>query len=256
MSLKGKVAIVTGGSRGIGKAIALTLIREGAKVAITYVSDSSKAKAESIQEEAKSLGGELAIIKADSAKIDAPKIIVNETLKALNTQQIDILINNAGVSVSQPIGEITTEIYDKTFDVNVRGVIFLVQEVVPYLPKDGSARIVNLGSISSTAGLATQTVYAGAKAAIEGITRVLAVELGASHGATVNCLNPGPIDTDMYGTVTPDYHDKIFARYPPSVANRLGTPQDIADIVLFLVEERSRWVSGDVIASHGGATFR
>lgn len=256
MSLKGKVAIVTGGSRGIGKAIAITLVKEEAKVAITYVSESSEAKAEDLQSEARKLGGEVAIIKADAGSVNAPKIIVDETLKIFNTQQIDILVNNAGVSVSQPIGKITEEIYDKTFDVNVRGVIFLVQAVVPYLPKDGSARIVNLGSISSTAGLATQTVYAGAKAAIEGITRVMAAELGASHGATVNCLNPGPIDTDMYGTVTPEYHDKIFARYPPSVANRLGTPQDIADIVLFLVQERSRWVSGDVIASHGGATFR
>ncbi|CAN6668583.1 hypothetical protein TRVA0_040S01200 [Trichomonascus vanleenenianus] len=266
-TLVGKNAIVTGGSRGIGSAIALELASRGARVAITYVSESSQAKAQHVAQEiekihakngTKSEGPMAVVIRADASSMDAPKIIVSETLAGLKTDTVHILVNNAGISINQELGTITPDVYEQTMNIHVRGPLFLMQELKPHLPKlenGGGGRIVNISSISSNAGFKGQSVYAAAKAGIEGMTKVWATELGESHGATVNCINPGPVDTDMFSGTTEAFEKLCYERFPPAVGKRLGTPQDMADIVAFLCEEKSRWISGDKVCANGGGMY-
>jgi 3-oxoacyl-[acyl-carrier protein] reductase len=132
----------------------------------------------------------------------------------------------------------------------------LTQEVLPHFPKPSGGRIINVSSISSQAGFFGQTVYAASKGAVEGLTRVWATELGRKYGLTVNAINPGPVDTDMFDGTTKEFSDYVFSRYPPAVGDRKATAQDIADIVCFLAEERSRWVSGDIVCANGGGMYR
>lgn len=138
--------------------------------------------------------------------------------------------------------------------VNVRAVIFTTQAVLPYIRRGG--RIVNISSISARGGFATQTVYAATKAAVEGLTRVWATELGHKYGVTVNAVNPGPVDTDMYRAAG-EVHLKRMEEQNKKVPAepRCGTAQDVADVVTFLCEERSRWVTGDVVCANGGMLY-
>lgn len=264
MSLENKVAIVTGGSRGIGRSICLELAKRGAKIALTYVSANSTSKAEQVANEVRKVHKErgtkgddnvVIAIQADAASMESPSIIINETLKAFNSDTINILINNAGVSINQSLEDVTMDAYDKTMDINVKGVIFLTQKLLPHLPKQGGGKIVNLSSVSSKAGFEQQTAYAAAKAGVEGLTKVWANELGPKYGITVNCINPGPVDTDMFNGVTDEMEKVIMDRLNPAVARKRASPQDIADIVAFLSEDKSRWVNGDVICANGGGLF-
>lgn len=264
LTLSDRVALVTGGSRGIGAGIAIELARKGARVAITYVSESSKAKAEEVVKQITDIHQQYGLsystpsavaIQADAESLESPKKIVSETVKALGNT-IHILVNNAGVAGDQPVGEITTEKYDKIMNVNVRGVIFLTQEVLPHFPKNGGGKIVNIGSVSAITGYNGQTVYGASKAAIEGLTRVWATELGKSHGITVNAVNPGPVDTDMFNGVSPDAAQNILNSTPAKLGNRMASVKEISDIVTFLCEDRSSWVTGDIVSSNGGAVYR
>ncbi|KAL4888339.1 hypothetical protein BDV59DRAFT_211140 [Aspergillus ambiguus] len=254
MSLDGKVAIVTGGARGIGAGIVRALSKEGAKIAMNYVSPSSGVIANSLVESLRSEGRDAVAIQADLSTMEAPETIVKATLSAFKATQIDILVNNAGAGDNRPLEEVTLDSYTHLMDVNVRAVVFMTQAVLPYLPRGG--RIVNLSSISARGGYPTQSVYAATKAAVEGLTRVWATELGHKYGVTVNAVNPGPVDTDMYQAAGPVHLARMEEQNKKVPAGqRCGTTQDIADIVLFLVEERSRWVTGDVICANGGMLF-
>ncbi|KAH0045222.1 NAD(P)-binding protein, partial [Aureobasidium melanogenum] len=234
MSLNGKIAIVTGGARGIGAAIVLALASEGAKVAFNYVSDNSAPKAEDLVKAIRSNGGDAVCVQADMADASAPSRIVQITLQAFATDRIDILVNNAGLGKNTPLRDVTPEEYEKLMNVNVRAVIFMTQKVLPYL-KGSSNRIINLSSISARGGYATQTVYAATKAAVEGFTRVWAKELGHTHNVTVNAVNPGPVDTDMYRAAG-EVHLARMEEQNKAVpaAPRCGTGQDVADIITFL----------------------
>ncbi|KAF2146914.1 uncharacterized protein K452DRAFT_294439 [Aplosporella prunicola CBS 121167] len=254
MSLQGKTAIVTGGARGIGKGIVKALAAEGAKVAFTYVSDSSRALASTLIAELAAQGGTAIAIQADMASPSAPETIVQETLSQLATAHIDILINNAGVGGNASLEAVQPSDYDSIMSVNVRSVIFMTQAILPFLRSGG--RIVNLSSISARGGYATQTVYAASKAAVEGLTRVWARELGHRYGVTVNAVNPGPVDTDMYraaGEVHLRRMDEENTKVP--AAPRCGTEADVAGVVVFLVGESARWVTGDVVCANGGMVF-
>ncbi|THY98959.1 NAD(P)-binding protein [Aureobasidium pullulans] len=272
MSLTGKIAIVTGGARGIGAAIVMSLASEGAKVnrqhlgymnlrltvsqvAFNYVSDSSGFKAQELVIYIKSKGGDAVCVQADMADPVAPRKIIEATLHGFKTDRIDLLVNNAGLGQNTPLQDVTIEEYEKLMNVNVRAVIFMTQHILPYL-KGTSNRIVNLSSISARGGFATQTVYAATKAAVESFTRVWAKELGHSHKVTVNAVNPGPVDTDMYraaGEVQLAIMDKQNKTVP--AAPRCGTGEDVADIVTFLCGEKARWITGDVICANGGMLF-
>ncbi|KAK4938325.1 hypothetical protein LTR10_021209 [Elasticomyces elasticus] len=254
MSLQNKVAIVTGGARGIGAAVVRALTAEGARVAFTYVTPSSKDIAESLVDEIKKKGGDALAIQRDMADLAAPEAIIRATTEGFHVDKIHILINNAALGYNAPLGEITVEEYERLMAVNVRAVIFMTQAALPHIGRGG--RIVNLSSVSARGGYATQTVYAASKAAVEGFTRVWAKELGQEYGITVNAVNPGPVDTDMYRAAGPVHLARMEEenRKVPAAA-RCGTPNDIADIITFLCEERSRWVTGEVLCANGGMMF-
>ncbi|KAI9935125.1 hypothetical protein ASPWEDRAFT_62177 [Aspergillus wentii DTO 134E9] len=254
MSLTGKVAIVTGGARGIGAGIVRSLSKEGAKIAFNYVSPSSRDAADNLVQELQNDGKEAVAIKADMTDMAAPNAIIQATLAAFKTDQIDILVNNAGAGDNRPLEEVTLEGYNQLMDVNVRAVVFMTQAILPYIPRGG--RIVNLSSISARGGYATQSVYAATKAAVEGLTRVWGTELGHKYGITVNAVNPGPVDTDMYQAAGPVHLARMEEQNKKVPAGqRCGTVQDIGDIITFLAEERSRWVTGDVICANGGMLY-
>ncbi|KAF2717662.1 NAD(P)-binding protein [Polychaeton citri CBS 116435] len=254
MSLKGKVAIVTGGARGIGRGIVLALAKEGSKVAFNYTSASSAAAAEVLCREVGEAGSEAVSVKGDITSEDTHTKLVEIALSTFSTDKIDFLINNAGAGDNRPLEEITPEIYDHLMNVNVKGLIFMTKAFVPHVRRGG--RIVNLSSISARGGYATQTVYAASKAAVEGLTKVWATELGHKYGITVNCINPGPVDTDMYRAAG-EVHLARMAKENEKTpaAPRAGTPEDIADIIYFLCSERARWITGDTVCANGGMLF-
>ncbi|KAK1485049.1 hypothetical protein CCUS01_15382 [Colletotrichum cuscutae] len=254
MSLNGKIAIVTGGARGIGAGIVRALSKQGASVAFNYVSPSSEAAALKLVEEVKGFGVRVTCIRADMASPEAPSLILKAALREFQTDKVDILVNNAGVGGNAPLEEVTIEDYDRLMAVNVRAVIFMTQSVLPHINRGG--RIVNLSSISARGGYPTQSVYAASKAAVEGLTRVWATELGHKYGVTVNSVNPGPVDTDMYRAAGPVHLARMEEQNKKVPAEpRCGTEEDVADIIVFLCEERSRWVTGDTICANGGTVY-
>ncbi|PYH88243.1 dehydrogenase with different specificitie [Aspergillus ellipticus CBS 707.79] len=254
MSLEGKVAIVTGGARGIGAGIVRSLSAEGAKVAFNYVSPSSRATADALIAELQQNNKQAIAIQADMTSLDASQKIIAAAREAFQTEHIHILVNNAGAGDNRPLEEVTLDVYTHLMDVNVRAVVFMTQAILPFIPRGG--RIVNLSSISARGGYPTQSVYAASKAAVEGLTRVWATELGHKYGVTVNAVNPGPVDTDMYQAAGPVHLARMEEQNKKVPAGqRCGTVQDVGDIVCFLAQERSRWVTGDVICANGGMLY-
>ncbi|WBW73401.1 short-chain type dehydrogenase/reductase [Schizosaccharomyces osmophilus] len=252
LPLKNKVAIVTGGSRGIGAGIAETLARRGAKVAITFTSESSKGITEKLVNKIKGFdtSADAISIQADLSDVASAEHIVDTTVKAFGPT-IHILVNNAGFLEIKTLGMITKQDYHRIFDVNVRAVLFMADAVVAHLPKkedSNGGRIINIGSIIGREGCVGQSIYAASKAAIEGFTRCWAAELGP-QGHTVNQVNPGAVDTDM---IRKSNFDEEIVRKITPFENRFAQPQDIADIVAFLAEENSRWVTGQTISASGG----
>ena len=221
------------------------------------MSNSSGSKAQQIVEEVGTLEepAQAHAIQADAASLSAPKQIVESTLSTFGVQNIDILVNNAGVgSAATTLEQITNEEYDQVMTINVRSVIFMTQAVLPYLQRGG--RIVNMSSISARGGYATQSVYSASKAAVEALTRVWATELGPKYGVTVNCVNPGPVDTEMYRSAGEVHLARMEEQNKKTpAAPRAGTENDVAEVVTFLCEERSRWVSGDTVCANGGFIF-
>ncbi|KAJ4365691.1 hypothetical protein N0V83_008311 [Neocucurbitaria cava] len=248
LPLEGKVAIVTGASRGIGAGIALELARRGAKVTLVYTSPKSGKLAEEIASKITSLnnGSGSTIVQVDLKQIDAPEKIVRATTEAFG-DKIDILVNNAGVLYGKSLSETTADDYAAIFDVNVRAPLLMTKAVLPHLRAPG--RIINMSSVGARACFPRMSLYAASKAAIEGMTRSLAQELG-DEGHTVNAVAPGPTESEMLDNVPKDVIEgqlKITA-----VEHRVGTTDDIARIVAWLCGEDSKWVSGQTISASGG----
>ncbi|TQN64581.1 Dehydrogenase OXI1 [Colletotrichum shisoi] len=188
------------------------------------------------------------------ASPEAPLVLLKTTLRDFQTERIDILVNNAVLGGNAPLEKVTIEEYDRLMTVNVRAVIFMTQAILPHINRGG--RIVNLSSVSARGGYPTQSIYAASKAAGEGLTRVWATELGHKYGVTVNSVNPGPVDTDMYRAAGPVHLARMEEQNEKVPADpRCGTVEDVADIVVFLCEERSRWVTGDTICANGGMVY-
>lgn len=244
MSLAGKVAVVTGGSRGIGRAICLHLTRLGAKVVINYVSRPEAAEETKSQVEA--LGGECVLVKfnvADSSE-------VQEAFKQITAQcgRIDILVCNAGITRDGLLATMKEEAWDEVMAVNLKGAFNCIKAGCRPMMKQRWGRIVIITSVVGFAGNAGQANYSAAKAGLVGLTRSSAREL-ASRGITVNCVAPGYIATDMTSELSETVKEKILSEIPLGL---LGEPEDIAAAVGYLASEDARYVTGQAIHVNGG----
>ncbi|ORY12002.1 dehydrogenase with different specificitie [Clohesyomyces aquaticus] len=251
LPLQGKVAIVTGSSRGMGAGLAFELARRGAKVAIVYSSPKSETLANDLVSKIASLdnGSEATMVKADLGQIDAGEKIVAETLAKFG-DSIDILVNNASVEFDRPLLETTAEDYAAIFNVNVPGPLLMTKAVVPHLRAPG--RIVNISSVGARCGFAQLALYSASKAALEGLTRGLAAELGDA-GHTVNAVEPGPTESEMLDNIPK--HIVEMQKQTTPVEHRVAKADDIAQVVGWLAEEQSRWISGQTISASGGYTM-
>ena len=243
-TLSGKVALVTGASRGIGAAIAKRLAEDGAAVALTYTS--SPEKADEVVRAIESADGRALAIRADSADPEAVKSAVAETVKVFG--RLDILVNNAGVAVLAPIDQFSPGDFDRLIAVNIKGVFVATQEAVRHMGEGG--RIIMIGSINSDmVPFVGGSVYALTKAAIAGFTRGLARDLGP-RGITVNNVQPGPVDTDMNPADGPSA-DSLKSMI---ALHRYGRGNEIAGLVSYLASAEAGFITGASIKIDGGAT--
>lgn len=241
MRLEGKVALVTGGGRGLGEAICRTLAREGAHIA---VGDINLADATRVSSAINQMGRKAVAIKADVSSEKEVKAMVARTIEAFGT--IDMLINNAGISYQGSVAEMSEETWDKVLDVNLKGPFLCSREVMPTFKQKRSGKIVNLGSLAGqVGGLVVGANYAASKAGVICFTKSLAKEL-APFGVNVNCIAPGVIDTEM---TQPFPREEMVKSIP---FGKLGAPQDVADAVLFLVSQESKYITGQTISVNGG----
>ena len=244
--LTGKVAVVTGASKGIGASIAKHLAAEGAAVVVNYAS--SKAGADQVVGEITRNGGKAIAVKADVAKKADIDQLFAETKKAFS--QIDILVNNAGIYEFSPVQDITEEHFRKQFDLNVLGLTLATQAAVKqFNPAGGS--IINISSVVSTLGIPSAAVYSGTKGAVDAITRSLAKELGP-RGIRVNAINPGMVETEgvhAAGIAESDMRKQVEAQTP---LGRIGQPQDIATAAVFFASPDSAWITGETLTVAGG----
>ncbi|WP_325985715.1 3-oxoacyl-ACP reductase family protein [Pseudomonas protegens] len=240
--LSGKVALIQGGSRGIGAAIVERLAAEGASVAFTYVSSASKAQA--LQDSIIAKGGKALAIHADSADAEAIRRAVNDSVKAFG--RLDILINNAGVLAIAPLDEFKLEDFDQTLAINVRSVFIATQEAARHMGEGG--RIINIGSTNAERmPFAGGGPYAMSKAALVGLTKGLARDLGP-RGITINNVQPGPVDTDM----NPADSDFAASLMDLMAIRRYGHAEEVAGFVAYLASPEAGYITGASLSIDGG----
>jgi 3-oxoacyl-[acyl-carrier protein] reductase len=245
-TLTGKVAVVTGASKGIGAAIAKALGAAGASVVVNYAS--SKSGADTVVEAITKAGGKAVAVKGDVSKSADAQAIIDAAIKAYG--HLDILVNNSGVYEFGALEAITPEHFHKQFDVNVLGLLLVTQAAVKHLGKGGS--IINIGSLVSRITPPGSSVYSATKGAVDVITGVLSLELG-SKGIRVNSLNPGLVETEgthTAGFIGSDFDKQHAASVP---LGRIGQPNDIATAAVFLASDDSGWINGQLINAAGGA---
>jgi 3-oxoacyl-[acyl-carrier protein] reductase len=244
--LEGKVALVTGSSRGIGAAIAERLAADGASVVVNYLK--ARQEAEAVADRARRAGVQAFVVKADIGDPAEARRLVKDAVKHM--KRLDILVNNAALVLPEPMGAIDPERVRAQLSTNVDGLIATVQAASEHLPGDGG-RVINVSSLVATHPLPNMTVYAAAKGAMDAMTRVWARELGPK-GVTVNAVAPGPVETDLMRENLDEATRAAFVRR--TALGRIGMPDDIADVVAFLASREARWVTGQVLAATGGFT--
>jgi acetoacetyl-CoA reductase len=242
-NLKGKVALVTGGTGGIGAAICLKLAESGAKVATNYRNEE---KAKAWQAEAKAAGHDIAVYQADVSDFDACQTLVDQVEKDLGP--IDILVNNAGITKDGMFKKMSKEKWDMVMDINLDGLFNITKPLVEGMTDRGWGRIINISSINGQKGQMGQTNYAASKAGMHGFTMALAQEV-ARKGVTVNTVSPGYIATEMVMAVSEDIRNSIIANIP---VNRLGTSEEIAALVDFLASDEAGFATGADFSMNGG----
>jgi 3-oxoacyl-[acyl-carrier protein] reductase len=243
--LKGKVAIVTGASKGIGAAIAKSLAAEGASVVVNYAS--SKAGADSVVAGIVAAGGKAVAVRGDVSKAGDAQGIVDAAIKQFG--RLDVLVNNSGVYGFGPIENITEEDFHRHFNINVLGLLLTTQAAVKHLGEGSS--IINIGSVVTRITPPGSAVYSGTKGAVDAITGVLSRELGARK-IRVNALNPGMVETEgthSAGFIGSDFETGAVAQTP---LGRIGQPNDIASIAVFLASDDSHWLTGERLLAGGG----
>jgi 3-oxoacyl-[acyl-carrier protein] reductase len=244
--LEGKVAVVTGASKGIGASIAQHLAAEGAAVVVNYAS--SKESAERVVKDVTGKGGRAMAVQADVARPADVERLFAETTRAFG--RLDILVNNAGVYEWLPLEQVTEAHFHRHFDLNVLGLLLTSKEAVKQFgPQRGS--IINISSLASDAAMAGSSVYSASKAAVDSITRTLAAELGP-RGIRVNAINPGVVETEgtqSGGFVEGDFRKEVEGRTP---LGRIGQPRDIAPAVVFLASDDAAWITGQTMFITGG----
>jgi len=243
--LAGKVAVVTGASKGIGAGIATALAAEGASVVVNYAS--SKSGADAVVERITQAGGKAIAVKADVSKADDAQALIDAAVKEFG--RLDVLVNNSGVYEFAPLAAITPEHFHRHFDINVLGLLLTTQAAGKHLGEGGS--VINIGSIVSHITMPETAVYTATKGAVDAITGVLSRELGP-RGIRVNSINPGMVETEgshEAGVIGSDFQHAIVAQTP---LGRIGQPDDIAGVAVFLASDASRWMSGEQLKVAGG----
>jgi 3-oxoacyl-[acyl-carrier protein] reductase len=244
--LAGKVAIVTGASKGIGAAIAIDLAAAGASVVVNYAS--SKEGADAVVDRITKHGGQAVAIQANVSKQAEIDRLFAETKKAFG--KLDILVNNAGIYAFSPIEGVTEESFHAQFNLNVLGLLLSTQKAVAAFGADGGS-IINISSVAGTDPVPGASIYCGTKGAVDAITKSLSKELGPKK-IRVNSLNPGMVETEgvhSAGFIGSDFHKMLEAQTP---LGRIGQPGDIGPVAVFLASDDSRWVTGEVIRVSGG----
>ena len=244
MLLDGKTALVTGASRGIGRAIALCLAAEGARVAINYAGNVKAA--EEVKASIEAAGGTAILCQADIADSTAVEAMIADVVKEFGT--IDILVNNAGITRDTLLMRMKDEDFAKVLDTNLKGVFYCTKAVAKLMMKKRAGRIINMASVVGLVGNAGQTNYAAAKAGVIGFSKSAAKEL-ASRGITVNVVAPGFIGTDMTAGLPESVKEKMLTDIP---LGRMGEPEDVANAVLFLASDQASYITGQVVNVDGG----
>lgn len=244
--LNGKVAIVTGASKGIGAGIAKALAAEGAAVAVNY--SSGRDGADRVVAAIEQAGGRAVAIQGDVSRAEDVRRLFQETRDRLGTP--DVLVNNAGVFRFHPLEAVTEEEFHRQFNINVLGLILATREAAKHFGADGGS-VINIGSTASEVTPAGSVVYSATKGAVDAVTRVLAKELGPRR-IRVNSINPGGVETEgthEIGIVGSDFQREMVARTP---LGRFGQPEDIAPVAVFLASPESGWLTGEVVKASGG----
>ena len=243
MSAK-KVMVITGASRGIGAEIALSAASKGYITVINY--NNSQKNAEKLCQHIKNFGGECIAVKADISNSNDVNVLYEKSMSL--TGNVDVLVNNAGISSFSLFTDINEDLWDRTFDVNVKGNFLVSRAYIPNMVHRKNGKIINISSIWGICGSSCEVHYSASKAAIIGMTKALAKELGPS-GITVNCIAPGIIDTEMNSAVSKEDMQTLIDETP---IQRIGTPSDVAKLVLFLASDGADFITGQVISPNGG----
>ena len=244
MSMQGKVVIITGGSKGIGRAIALRLAKSGASVVVNYSSDSAAA-----DEVVGQIGKERALaVRADAGSVTGVSALVDATVERFG--KVDVVIPNAGMMPMKDLEHTTEDVFDRIYNLNVKGPYFLAQKAAPHMPEGGRIIFVSTGIARNSAVPPAYLLYASTKGAVEQMTRVLSKDLGRK-GITVNAIAPGPTATDLFFEGKSEAMVKGISSQSPF--NRLGQPEEIAGLAAFVAGPESAWVSGQIIGANGGS---
>ena len=247
MSLEAKIAVVTGGSRGIGRAIALELARQGAQVVINY--NQNATEAEAVAAAIVAAGGHAQTVQVDVAITAEAARLVEGVVKSLG--RVDILVNNAGITRDKLLLQMSESDWDVVLDTNLKGAYNCAKAVMRPMLKQRSGRIINITSVSGLSGSGGQSNYSAAKAGLIGFTKALAREV-ASRSITVNAVAPGFIETDMTNGLAADLKQKVMGQIP---LERFGKPEDIANAVAFLASDAAAYITGHVLTVDGGLTM-
>ncbi len=244
MGLKGKTAIITGGTRGIGRAIVLELARQGVDVAFTYVKSTEQANA--LEDEIRKNGTRAMSVQSNSSDFNQSKQMIDSVIK--NFGRVDVLVNNAGITRDKALMMMSEGDWREVIDTNLTGVFNCTRAVIIPMMKQKSGSIINMTSVSGVVGMARQVNYSSSKAGIIGFTKALAKEV-AKYGITVNAVAPGFIETEMVEALDKKYLEEMLKSIP---MGRMGKVEEVAEVVSFLISDAARYITGHVLNVDGG----